>query len=332
MKLKLVKRLSSFLIPTMAALSLSLGVVGCSSSEEDGEIPDAEMSEGYNAEANNNASLNNNALGNDAAMYGTEIAENPAGTELQNLVSEGGSDAAGEAPIDGVNAGVDPFAANADPLAYQNPAPNAPPENAFNGTEQGNTEDEEYVEEEYVEEEVVDGGEGGAASMPGAVPEIGTKVAYYVSTGDTLGSIAQKIFGSKAKWKELAQDNSISNPNRIFAGDVIYYSVTEQSKAFAESYEGAARKTVTVAAGDTLSGISAKIYGSQGEWRKLWKENGHIKNPDIIKIGSVLTYRVTNATAKLEDFEQNEDQVVTDASEEAELNQDAASDMVVIRE
>lgn len=322
MKLKLIKRLRSFLIPTMAALSLSLGVVGCSSSGEEGDNPDAEMSEGNNADANNNAALNNNALGNDVSANGTEVVENPAGTELQNLVSEGGSDAAGEAPVDGANAGVDPFAANADPLA--NPAPNTPPDNAFNGTEQAAAEEGE--------EEVVDGGAGGEASMPGAVPEMGTKVAYYVSTGDTLGLIAQKIFGSKAKWKELAQDNNISNPNRIFAGDVIYYSVTEQSKAFAESYEGAARKTITVAAGDTLSGISAKIYGSQGEWRKLWKENGHIKNPDVIKVGSVLTYRVTNATAKLEDFESDEDQALSDASDEAELNQDSTPDMVVIRE
>lgn len=326
MKLKLIKRLRSFLIPTMAALSLSLGVVGCSSSGEEGDNPDAEMSEGNNADANNNAALNNNALGNDAAANGTEVVENPAGTELQNLVSEGGTDAAGEAPIDDANAGADPFAANADPLAAQNPAPNAPPGNAFNGTEQAT--------EEGAEEEVVDGGaeEGGSASMPGAVPEIGTKVAYYVSTGDTLGSIAQKIFGSKAKWKELASDNNISNPNRIFAGDVIYYTVNEQSKAFAESYEGAARKTITVASGDTLSGIAEKIYGSQGEWRKLWKENGHIKNPDVIKVGSVLTYRVTNATAKVEDFEQDEDQALSDASDEAELNQDTTPDMVVIRE
>ena len=136
---------------------------------------------------------------------------------------------------------------------------------------------------------VSDASAGGAAS-PGYVPENGAKMAYYIQKGDTLGTIAQKIYGSKGKWKQLQQENNLSDPHKIYAGDVVYYTVDNSSKGFADKYEGASKQSVTVAQGDSLSSISAKVFGSQGSWRTLWKQNPQVKNPDVIKVGMVLQY------------------------------------------
>lgn len=45
---------------------------------------------------------------------------------------------------------------------------------------------------------------------------------YTVKPGDTLSGIAQKV-GWGGNWRGLAQKNGIANPNRIFAGQKIYY-------------------------------------------------------------------------------------------------------------
>ena len=45
---------------------------------------------------------------------------------------------------------------------------------------------------------------------------------YVVKSGDTLSGIAKKV-GWGANWAGLANKNGISNPNRIFAGQKIYY-------------------------------------------------------------------------------------------------------------
>lgn len=45
---------------------------------------------------------------------------------------------------------------------------------------------------------------------------------YTVKPGDTLSGIAQKV-GWGGNWRGLAQKNGIADPNRIFAGQKIYY-------------------------------------------------------------------------------------------------------------
>lgn len=41
---------------------------------------------------------------------------------------------------------------------------------------------------------------------------------YLVQDGDTLGLISEKLFGSKNRWRELAELNSLENPNLIYVG------------------------------------------------------------------------------------------------------------------
>lgn len=93
---------------------------------------------------------------------------------------------------------------------------------------------------------------------------------YTVKSGDTLSGIAAK-YGTT--YQHLADINGISNPNVIYAGQVL-------------KIDGAATaaKTYTVKSGDTLSGIAAK-YGTT--YQHLAQING-IGNPDLIHPGQVL--------------------------------------------
>lgn len=138
-------------------------------------------------------------------------------------------------------------------------------------------------------------------SGPTTLPESGSKMAYYVMRGDTLAAIAQKIYGNRSKWKALQSENGLSDANRIYPGDVIYYTLNDASKAFAEKYESGARQSYTVAKGDTLSQLAAKFYGTQGAWRAVWKENPQVTNPDRIRVGMVLSFRAANKVALKDD-------------------------------
>lgn len=146
----------------------------------------------------------------------------------------------------------------------------------------------------------------GTTLSGGILPEKGSKMPYYIQRGDTLASIAQKIYGDKNKWKSLAEENNILNPSLIYAGDVLLYTLSEKSNTFAEKYEGAPRKTVKVEKGDSLSSIATKVLGSSASWRTLWKQNPQIKNPDVISVGMMLTYTSTTSVAENNSSEDSE--------------------------
>lgn len=59
---------------------------------------------------------------------------------------------------------------------------------------------------------------------------------YVIKKGDTLGKIAYDIYGTKKKWKKIWENNKqlIKNPNRIFAGLDLYYSITPEEKQEAD--------------------------------------------------------------------------------------------------
>lgn len=95
---------------------------------------------------------------------------------------------------------------------------------------------------------------------------------YTVHAGDTLSGIASK-YGTT--YQHLAQINGISNPNLIYAGQVI--KIDGDSTPTQAVY-------YTVQSGDTLSGIASR-YGTT--WQKLQAMNG-ISNPNLIYPGQRL--------------------------------------------
>ena len=106
------------------------------------------------------------------------------------------------------------------------------------------------------------------APSPTPAPVEGT--TYTVQKGDTLRGIANK-YGTT--YQELARINGISDPNKIYPGQVL---TIQGSSAATQRY--------TVQSGDTLSGIAAK-YGTT--YQKLAQING-IQNPNLIYPGQVI--------------------------------------------
>lgn len=100
-----------------------------------------------------------------------------------------------------------------------------------------------------------------------------TGSTYTVKSGDTLGGIAA-AHGTTSS--ALASLNGISNPNLIFAGQVLKLSGASSSVSYSNSY--------TVRSGDTLSGIAAR-YGTTTA--NLAAING-ISNPNFLYVGQVI--------------------------------------------
>nr|DAF78663.1 MAG TPA: Cpl 1 lysin [Caudoviricetes sp.] len=101
-----------------------------------------------------------------------------------------------------------------------------------------------------------------------------TSKSYIVKQGDTLSGIASN-WGTN--WQELARQNSLSNPNIIYTGQVI---------RFTGGQSGATARTYTVRSGDNLSSIASRLGTTV---QSLVSMNG-ISNPNLIYAGQTLNY------------------------------------------
>lgn len=55
---------------------------------------------------------------------------------------------------------------------------------------------------------------------------------YLIKSGDTLGVISDDVYGTRQKWKHLwrMNDGLVKDPNRIYAGFFLRYTMTEEEK------------------------------------------------------------------------------------------------------
>ena len=110
---------------------------------------------------------------------------------------------------------------------------------------------------------------------------------YTVRSGDFLGSISKKLFGTSKKWEFLADYNRIEDADVLEVGDVIMYPtdmVVNQDEP-STPVDG----TVKVAKNDTLSQIAERVLGNSDLWRKIWDKNKDtIQDPNKIEIGQEL--------------------------------------------
>ena len=106
---------------------------------------------------------------------------------------------------------------------------------------------------------------------------------YTVQSGDTLSGIANK-FGTN--YESLANLNNISNPNRIYVGQVLKLSANSNTanSAHQTTTNATPAGSYSVKAGDSLSAIAAR-YGMSYE--TLARLN-NISNPNRIYVGQVL--------------------------------------------
>jgi len=125
---------------------------------------------------------------------------------------------------------------------------------------------------------------------------------YTVKSGDTLSGIAAQFMGdsSAAAYNSIAEHNGITDPNRIYAGQVIEIprsgkgtssnAATPVSNVANESQSNAsAWQTYVVQSGDTLSEIAGRFMGdSSAAAYNLIAEHNDITDPSKIFVGQVL--------------------------------------------
>lgn len=60
--------------------------------------------------------------------------------------------------------------------------------------------------------------------------------AYVIQEGDTLGKISSNVYGTPVKWRQIWENNKqlIKDPNRIYAGFTLYYTMTPEEREQAE--------------------------------------------------------------------------------------------------
>ena len=114
--------------------------------------------------------------------------------------------------------------------------------------------------------------------------------AYVVQPGETLSKIAKRIYKDSSLWQHLAQINNISDPSRIFPGDIIRFPVSSITREFYETYTSVSKDNVVVNRGDSLSGIAKRLLGKASYWPTIWRANPDITNPDVIYSGQSLSY------------------------------------------
>ena len=80
---------------------------------------------------------------------------------------------------------------------------------------------------------------------------------YLIVTGDTLGKISNKVYGTPNKWKTLWENNKqlIHDPNKIYAGFFLYYLKDTAPTPVAAS-DAAPRDPASSATSDTSAAVA----------------------------------------------------------------------------
>ncbi len=131
-------------------------------------------------------------------------------------------------------------------------------------------------------------------------------VEYTVKAGDTLATISERVYGTRAHAAVVGRANPFMDPNRLKAGRVIRVPkdpknvqgkplprpepvVASQGGSPKESGGDTGDKTYTVKPGDTLSRIAQELYGSSGLGTFLYESNRSVlRSPDELKVGMKL--------------------------------------------
>ncbi len=265
-------------------LTFILGLAGgaCSSSSETQQetIGADQSQEATNGAADNSAAADqgaNQASGEDGAK--AKANEAPASDQgLASLIDD----------VSNANAAGNAGAQAEQPVAEAEAAAEAPAQSAEASAPVA-TENAVSQVQAPVENAEASSAAPQAASMPG-LPEMGAKLSYIVEKGDTLAKISEKVYGNAKMWKNLASLAGLSDPNKIYPGEVIYYQLSPETSAFASSYEALSRSSIQVAKGDTLAKISVKVYGTASKWRAIWRENEQVQDPEALTEGGVIYY------------------------------------------
>ena len=120
---------------------------------------------------------------------------------------------------------------------------------------------------------------------------------YTIQSGDDYSTIADRLWSDQSKWVAIQKANPDVDPRRLKIGQVINIpsldtDALRRSGELSSAADAAAvgqTTTVTVEPGDSLSSISAKVYGSESHWEHIYKANkGTLSTPDSLKVGMTI--------------------------------------------
>lgn len=139
--------------------------------------------------------------------------------------------------------------------------------------------------------------------------------SYTVAYGETLWSIAEKIYKSGYNWVDIANANNLENPGAIEAGEKLTLPKVEVKAVLAEANQTVQQDTLvnndtavnsdssvnqvqsdnkitgstyTVTKGDDLWNIAVRAYGDGYAWVKIADAN-NLTDPNLIFSGNSLT-------------------------------------------
>ncbi|MBW1637290.1 MAG: LysM peptidoglycan-binding domain-containing protein [Deltaproteobacteria bacterium] len=124
--------------------------------------------------------------------------------------------------------------------------------------------------------------------------------AYTVRSGDTLGVISLKMYGTFSKWPVIANANQAllgNNPDMLQVGTTLFIPALAEIENGAVVLPPAVSAsplngggTYTVQFGDSLTGIAVKLFGSPDKWQMIYELNKDVLMTvsQPLKVGQVL--------------------------------------------
>ena len=155
----------------------------------------------------------------------------------------------------------------------------------------------------------------GAAKIPTPAPEndrppytppstpvdpVPSNEEYVVKAGETMADIAERKYGDPNKWSIIAKANAAVNPNRMKIGTKLILpspsaavpadpAVAEATREPEAPPADGSPRTYVIQAGDVLSKIAKRFYGSAAAVGLIKDANPDIlRDPDVLSVGAKL--------------------------------------------
>jgi LPXTG-motif cell wall-anchored protein len=278
------------LIIFLAALTLVMTHTACTSSdtsaeggeqiasEEGGDVP------AENVEGDPNASVDGSTASNELGSPETVAEGNlndpnaqptdPNTAQVSDPNAQAAVDPNAQPPAEATPAPVETLANNTTPPTETAPPPTETlPPAAITEAPPAPVESKPAVVVEYKKME----------TTPWAVGGKMMNTVYFARPGDTLDSVAEKVFGDKTRAKELKKANKAIAKRKLRAGDKIYYNSptrTDDSSKIITYFEdkGMQPQTYTAKEGDNLRTVAKEFLGFKDAWKEVWASNGFDSN------------------------------------------------------
>ncbi len=132
-----------------------------------------------------------------------------------------------------------------------------------------------------------------------APPAVTDSKSHTVASGEYLGDIAMKYYGSAKAWKKIQDANPGVDAKNLKVGQKLVIPAAE-SKAMADTGTGtpiipaSGERTYTIKSGDSLYVIAKRELGSASRWKELEKLN-NVSSSDL-RVGQVIKLPAAAAT------------------------------------